>query len=290
LETPFNQKLSSEHPDTHHLYTAMYDQDPKAAFFRATSLDAVRGLQLTRAPWLDRLGFQASHHVTTMLLPFTRGAFSHADTYTMVTNALYLGNSPSYSDDLRLFVAFPNLKEDIRNNSRLLACFWQKCMLPAIDAIHTPSRLYKETESMDYISYDKGDEMNDLDESLATFALHTPVQRHDSTQIINLDQAWESIGQAVASDPDLRELTNMFLIVSWEAPAVSSGPWQTSSFEQFLNLASIDQSCGKVVYEEMRYEKPVLKDMRTVSKKRSATLSQLEERPDVKRTQSMDMS
>ena len=268
----------------------MHDQIPKSAFFRATSLGAVRGLQLTRAPWLDRLGFQASHHVTTMLLPFTKGAFSHADTYTMVTNALYLGNSPSYSDDLRLFVAFPNLKEDIRNNSRLLACFWQKCMLPAIDAIHTSQRLCEQTESMDYISYDKGDEMNDLDESLATFALHTPVQRHDSTQLQGLDQAWEIIGQTVANDPDLHGLTDMFLIVSWETPAVSSGPWQMPSFEQFLNPASIDQSCRKVVYEEMRHERPILNDMRTVSKKRSATLSQLEERPDVKRTQSMDMS
>lgn len=268
----------------------MHDQVPKSAFFRATSLGAVRGLQLTRAPWLDRLGFQASHHVTTMLLPFTKGAFSHADTYTMVTNALYLGNSPSYSDDLRLFVAFPNLKEDIRNNSRLLACFWQKCMLPAIDATHTPQRLCEQAESMDYISYDKGDDMNDLDESLATFALHTPVQRHDSTQLLSMDQAWESIGQTVANDPDLHGLTDMFLIVSWETPAVSSGPWQMPSFEQFLNPASIDQSCGKVIYEEMRHERPALKDLRTVSKKRSATLSQLEERPDVKRTQSMDMS
>lgn len=268
---------------------AMHDQVPKSAFFRATSLGAVRGLQLTRAPWLDRLGFQASHHVTTMLLPFTKGAFSHADTYTMVTNALYLGNSPSYSDDLRLFVAFPNLKEDIRSNSRLLASFWQRCILPAIDTMQTPQRLCELAESMDYISYDKGDEMNDLDESLATFALHTPVQRHDSTQVLGLDQAWESIGQTVADDPDLHGLTDMFLIVSWEALAVSSGPWQKPSFEHFLNPASIDQSCGKVVYEETRYERPV-KDDRTVSKKRSATLSQLEERPDVKRTQSMDMS
>jgi hypothetical protein len=268
----------------------MHDQVPKAAFFRATSLGAVLRLQLTQAPWLERLGFQASHHVTTMLQPFTKGAFSHADTYTMVTNALYLGSSPSYSHDFRLYVAFPNLKEDIRNNSRLLACFWQRSMLPAIDAVHTPQILHKETESVDYICYDKGDEMSDLDESLATFALHTPVQRHDNTQRLSLDQAWEAIEQTVTNDPDFHDLTNMFLIVSWEAPAVSSGPCQMPSFEQFLNPAFIDQSCGKVVYEEMRHERPALKDTRTVSKKRSATLSQLEDRPDVKRTQSMDMS
>ncbi|KAF2993042.1 hypothetical protein E8E13_000836 [Curvularia kusanoi] len=268
----------------------MHDQVPKAAFFRATSLGAVRGLQLTRVPWLDRLGFQASHHVTTMLLPFTNGVFSHADTYTMVTNALYLGNSPSHSDDLRLFVAFPNLKEDIRNNSRLLACFWQRCMLPAIDAIHTPQRLYDETESMDYITYDKGDGMKDLDESLATFALHTPVLRHDSAQLFSLDQAWEIIEQTVANDPDLQALKDLFLIISWEAPAVSSALWQTPSFEQFLNPASIDQTCAKVVHEEMRHKRPALKDIRTISRKRSATLSQLEDRPDAKRTQSMDMT
>lgn len=268
----------------------MQDQIPKAAFFRATSLGAIRGLQLTRVPWLDRLGFQASHHVTTMLLPFTNGAFSHSDTYSMVTNALYLGNSPSHSDDLRLFLAFPNLKEDIRNNSRLLACFWQRCMLPAIDTIHAPQRLYDETESMDYISYDKSDEMKDLDESLATFALHTPVQRHDSTQLFSLDQAWEIIEQTVAHDPDLHALKDMFLIVSWEAPAVSSGLWQTPSFEQFLNPSSIDQTCAKVIHEEMRHNRPALKDMRTVSKKRSATLSQMEDQPDAKRTQSMDMT
>lgn len=268
----------------------MQDSIPKAAFFRATSLGAVRGLQLTRVPWLDRLGFQASHHVTTMLLPFTKGAFSHVDTYSMVTNALYLGNSPSHSDELRLFVAFPNLKEDIRNNSRLLACFWQRCMLPAIDAIHTPPMLYDQIESMDYISYDGGDEMKDLDESLATFALHTPIQRHDSTQLFSLDQAWESIKQTVENDPDLHELTDMFLLVSWEAPAVSSVLWQTPSFEQFLNPTFVDQACAQVIYEEMRHERPAIKDMRTVSRKRSATLSQLEDRPDAKRTQSMDMT
>lgn len=266
----------------------MYEHTPKAAFFRATSLGAVRGLQLTRVPWLDRLGFQAAHHVTKMLLPFTSGTFNHADTYTMVTNALYLGNSPSHSDDLRLFVAFPNLKEDIRNNSRLLACFWQRCMLPTIDAIHTPQRLYE--ESMDYISYEGSDGMKDIDDSLSTFALHTPVQRHDSTQMFTLDQAWESIEQTVMNDPDLQSLVDMFLLVSWEAPAVSIGSWQTPSFEQYLDSKSIDKRCLSVVHEEMRQERPVYKDMRTVSRKRSATLSQLEDRPGAKRTQSMDMT
>ncbi|KAJ4985598.1 hypothetical protein SVAN01_08873 [Stagonosporopsis vannaccii] len=264
---------------------------PKAAFFRATSLGAVRGLQLTRVPWLDRLGFQASHHITAMLRPFTTGVFSHADTYSMVSNALYLGNSPSYCDDLRLFVVFPNLREDIRNNSRLLASFWQRCMLPAIDAVYTPQRPYDNSEGMDYISYNKGDGMRDLDESLATFALHTPVQRHDSIQLFTLDQAWESIEQTVANDRDLQGLTDMFLIVSWEAPAVSSGIWQTSSFEQSLNSASIDENCSKVVFEELRRERPVYKaEMRTISRKRSATLTQLEDRPNAKRTQSIDMT
>lgn len=263
----------------------------KAAFFRATSLGAVRGLELTRVPWLDRLGFQASHHVTSMLRPFTTGVFSHADTYAMVSNALYLGNSPSHCDDLRLFVVFPNLKEDIRNNSRLLASFWQRCMLPAIESVHTPQRLYEQSESMDYISYNGGDGMRDLDESLATFALHTPIQRHDSTQPFTLNQAWESIEQTVANDRDLQDLTDMFLIVSWEAPAVSSGVWQTPSFEQLLNPTLIDKSCGKVVSEELRQERPVYKtEMRTISKKRSATLTQLEDRPNAKRTQSIDMT
>lgn len=268
----------------------MHEQVPKAAFFRATSLGAVRGLQLTRVPWLDRLGFQAAHHVTKLLLPFISGTFSHGDTYTMVTNALYLGNSPSYSDDLRLFVAFPNLKEDIRNNSRLLACFWQRCMLPTIAAIHTPQRPYEETEGMDYVSYDASDGMKDIDDSLATFALHTPVQRHDSTQLFTLDEAWESIEQTVMNDPDLESLAEMFLIVSWEAPAVLVGMWQTPSFEQFLDLKSIDQRCTTIVHEGMWQERPAYKDMRTVSRKRSATLSQLEDRPGAKRTQSMDMT
>jgi hypothetical protein len=263
----------------------MHDQVPKAAFFRATSPGAVLGYGFSPAPWLDRLGFQALHHVTAMLQPFTKGAFSHADTYTMVTNALFLGGGPSYSHDVRLYVAFPNLKEDIRNNNRLLERFWQRCVLPAIDAVHTPQILHEETKSVDYFCYDKGDETIDLDESLATFALHTPVQRHDNTQRLSLDQAWETIERTVTNDPDLHVLTNMFLLVSWKAPAVSSGPCQMSSFEQFSNPAFIDQSCGKVVYEE-----PALEDTRTVSKKRSATLSQLDDRPDVKRTQCMDMS
>lgn len=270
----------------------MPHQVPKAAFFRATNLAAVRGLQLTRVPWLDRLGFQASHYATMMLRPFTSGVFSHADTYTMVTNALYLGNSTSHDDDLRLFVVFPNLKEDIRNNSRLLASFWHRCMLPAIDAMHSPQKLYDEqAEGMDYVTYDNGDDMKELDESLATFALHTPVQRYDSTQLFSLDQAWNIIEQTVANDPDLQSLNDMFLIVSWEAPAVSSGSWQSLSFEQFLDPELIDQKCGKVIYEQTREQRPVLKnDMRTISRKRSATLTQLEDRPNAKRTQSMDMS
>ncbi|KAF3050584.1 hypothetical protein E8E11_007628 [Didymella keratinophila] len=270
----------------------MPQEVPKAAFFRATSLGAVRGLQLTRVPWLDRLGFQASHYVTSMLRPFTAGFFSHADTYTMVTNALYLGNSPAHDDDLRLFVVFPNLNEDIRNNSRLLASFWQRCMLPAIEAIHSPQKIFDEqSEGMDYVTYDNGDDMRDLDESLATFALHTPVQRHDSTQLFSLDQAWDSLEQTVANDPDLRSLSNMFLIVSWEAPAVSPGSWQTPSYESFLNPAMIDQQCGKIIYEQISDQRPALKpEMRTISRKRSATLTQLEDRPDAKRTQSMDMS
>ncbi|KAH6639157.1 hypothetical protein C7974DRAFT_126848 [Boeremia exigua] len=264
---------------------------PKAAFFRATSLGAVRSLQLTRVPWLDRLGFQASHYVTAMLRPFTSGAFSHADTYTMVANALYLGNSPSHCDDLRLFVVFPHLKEDIRHNSRLLACFWQRCMLPAIDAVQAPQRPYDHSEGMDYISYPPGDDMKDLDETLATFALHTPIQRQDSTQSFSLDQAWEGIEQTVINDPDLQTLAGMFLIVSWEAPAASPGSWQTPSFEQFLSPASIDQACSKIVYEELRQEMPALKkDMPTIVRKRSATLTQLEDRPDVKRTHSVDMT
>ncbi|KZM24944.1 uncharacterized protein EKO05_0002691 [Ascochyta rabiei] len=265
---------------------------PKAAFFRATSLCAVRGLQLTRVPWLDRLGFQASHHITAMLRPFTAGTFSHAETYNMVTNALYLGNSPSYSDDLRLFVVFPRLEADIRNNSRLLACFWQKCMLPAIDAIHSPHRLSEQNcDGMDYISHVPKDEMEFLDESLATFGLHTPNQRHDSAQLLSLDQAWEGIEQTAASHEDLQSLRDTFLIVSWEAPAVSVGMWEAASFERFLNPDFIDQRCGKVVYEKMREERPALQThMRTVSRKRSATLTQLEEKPDPKRTQSMDMN
>ena len=267
-------------------------QVPKAAFFRATSLGAVRGLQLTRVPWLDRLGFQASHYVTSMLRPFTTGVFSHADTYAMVTNALYLGNSLAQDDDLRLFVVFPNLNEDIRNNSRLLACFWQRCMLPAIEAIHLPQKIYDEqAEGMEYVTYDNGDDMKDLDESLATFALHTPVQRHDSTQLFSLDHAWESIEQIVANDSELQSLSDMFLIVSWEAPVVSPGSWQTPSYEPFLDPAMIDQSCGKVIYEHISDQRPALKpEMRTISRKRSATLTQLEDRPDTKRTQSMDMS
>ncbi|KAF1930508.1 uncharacterized protein M421DRAFT_375680 [Didymella exigua CBS 183.55] len=270
----------------------MSQQVPKAAFFRATSLGAVRGLQLTRVPWLDRLGFQASHYVTSMLRLFTSGIFSHVETYTMVTNALYLGNGPSHDDDLRLFVVFPNLKGDIRNNSRLLASFWQRCMLPAIEALHSPQNMYDEqADGMDYVAYDNGDDMKELDESLATFALHTPVQRHDSTQLFSLDQAWDSIEQTVANDPDLQILNDMFLIVAWEAPAVSPGSWQTPSFEPFLNLALIDQQCGKTIYEQIGEQRSVLKnDMRTISRKRSATLTQLEDRPDAKRTQSMDMS
>ncbi|KAF3038626.1 hypothetical protein E8E12_003357 [Didymella heteroderae] len=210
----------------------------------------------------------------------------------MVTNALYLGNSSAYDDDLRLFVVFPNLKEDIRNNSRLLACFWQRCMLPAIEAIHSPLKMHdKKAEGMDYLTYDNGDDMRDLDESLATFALHTPVQRHDSTQLFTLDQAWEGIEQTVANDPVLEGLNDMFLIVSWEAPAVSPGSWQTPSYEPFLNPAMIDQQCGKVIYEQISDQRPALKpEMRTISRKRSATLTQLEDRPDAKRTQSMDMS
>ncbi|KAJ8111824.1 hypothetical protein OPT61_g5670 [Boeremia exigua] len=268
----------------------MQTQIPKAAFFRATSLGAVRGLQLTRVPWLDRLGFQASHHVSTMLRPFMTGTFNHADTYTMVTNALYLGNSPHHGDDLRLFVIFPNLAEDIRNNSRLLACFWQRCMLPAIDAVHTPQRLYDQSESMDYVSHTTGDEMEDLDESLATFALHTPIKRHDCTHFFSLEQAWESIEQIIANDADLQGLSGMFLIVAWEAPAVHSGPWQSPSFEQFLDPASIDENCGKIIYEEILQERPVLKDTRSISRKRSATLTHLEDRPHAKRTQSMDVT
>lgn len=227
-----------------------------------------------------------------MLRPFTTGVFSHADTYTMVTNALYLGNSPAHDDDLRLFVVFPNLGEDIRNNSRLLACFWQRCMLPAIEAIHSPRKICDEqSEGMDYVTYDNGDDMRDLDESLATFALHTPVQRNDSTQLFSLDQAWESIEQTVANDPDLQCLNDMFLIVSWEAPAVSPGFWLTPSYEPLLIQAMIDQRCGKIVYEQISDQRPGLKpEMRTISRKRSATLTQLEDRPDAKRTQSMDMS
>ncbi|KAJ4368508.1 hypothetical protein N0V86_009413 [Didymella sp. IMI 355093] len=227
-----------------------------------------------------------------MLRPFTTGVFSHADTYTMVTNALYLGNGPSHDDDLRLFVVFPNLKEDIRNNSRLLASFWQRCMLPAIEAIQSPQKLYDEqSDGMDYVTYDNGDVMRDLDESLATFALHTPVQRHDSTQLFSLDQAWDSIEQTVANDTDLQILNDMFLIVSWEASAVSPGSWQRPSFEPFLDLAMIDQQCGKIIYEQISDQRPMLKtDMRTISRKRSATLTQLEDRPDAKRTQSMDMT
>lgn len=268
------------------------DQTPRAAFFRATSLGAVRGLQLTRVPWLDRLGFQASHHITTMLRPLASGVFSHADTYAMVTNALYLGNSPSYSDDLRLFVVFPHLEDDIRNNSRLLACFWQRCMLPAIEAVHSPHRQFdQQPDSMDYISHYAGDEMEDLDESLATFGLHTPIKRHDSTQLLSLDQAWKSIEQTVAESADLQGLSDMFLIVSWDAPAVSSGSWHTPSFDHFLNPKFVDQECGKVIYDDIREERPALRtDMRTLSRKRSATLTQLEDRPDAKRTQSMDMS
>lgn len=267
---------------------------PKAAFFRATSLGAVRGLQLTRVPWLDRLGFQASHHITGMLRPFTSGIFSHVDTYTMVTNALYIGNSPSHSDDLRLFVVFPRLREDIRNNSRLLAYFWQRCMLPAIDSIHSPGLFDQQSDGMDYMSYDARDEMKDLDESLATFGLHTPVQRRDSTQL-SLEHAWESIEQTLANDPDLQMLLDMFLIVSWEAPAVASGSWQNPSFEQFLEPSYIDQKCGKVIYEQMQEDRPkerlaLKSNMRMLSRKRSATLTQLEDRPDAKRTQSMDMS
>jgi hypothetical protein len=210
----------------------------------------------------------------------------------MVTNALYLGNGPSHDDDLRLFVVFPNLREDIRNNSRLLASFWQRCMLPAIEAIHSPQKLYDEqSDRMDYVTYDNGDAMRDLDESLATFALHTPVQRHDSTQLFSLDQAWDSIEQTVANDTDLQILNDMFLIVSWEAPAVSPGSSQIPSFEPFLDLAMIDQQWGKIIYEEISDQRPMLRtDMRTISRKRSATLTQLEDRPDAKRTQSMDMT
>ncbi|KAF9690603.1 hypothetical protein EKO04_011516 [Ascochyta lentis] len=272
--------------------TISLEHTPKAAFFRAASVGAVRGLQLTRVPWLDRLGFQASHHITAMLRPFTASTFSHADTYNMVTNALYLGNSPSYSDDLRLFVVFPHLKEDIRNNSRLLACFWQRCMLPAIDAVHSPSRLSeRDGGGMDYISHVPGDEMDCLDESLATFGLHTPGQCHDNAQLYSLDQAWESIEQTVANDEDLQSLRDIFLIISWEAPPVSTGTWQTSSFEHFLNLDLVDERCGKVLYEKMREERPGLETRtRTISRKRSATLTQLENRPDAKRAQSVDMS
>lgn len=260
---------------------------PKAAYFRATSLGAVRGLQLTRVPWLDRLGFQASHHITAMLRPFTFGLFSHAETYSMVTNALYLGNSPSHSDDLRLFVVFPHLADDIRNNSRLLAHFWR-----TVDAIHSPVRQHgQDIDGMDYITHDPGADMEDLDESLATFGLHTPIQRRDSTQTFSLNQAWESIIHTVTNDADLQCLMDMFLIVSWEAPAVLCGSWQTPSFEQFLNQDFIDQDCGKVVYEETQQERPVQNpDRRTISRKRSATLTQLEDRPDAKRTQSMDMT
>lgn len=270
----------------------MPQQTPKAAFFRATSLGAVRGLQLTRVPWFDRLGFQASHYVTAMLRPFTTGVFSDAHAYTMVTNALYLGNSPAHDDDLRLFVVFPNLNEDIRKNSRLLAAFWQRCMLPAIEATHSPQKLNNERpEVMDYIAYDNGDEMKDLDESLATFALHTPIQRHDSTQLFSLDLAWDSIEQTVANDPDLESLNDMFLIVSWEAPGVSPGSWQIPSYEPFLNPAMIDPQCRRVIYEQISDQRPALKpEVRTISRKRSATLTQLEDRPDAKRTQSMDMS
>jgi hypothetical protein len=265
---------------------------PKAAFFRATSLGAVRGLQLTRVPWLDRLGFQASHHVTTMLRPFTSGVFSHADTYNMVTNALFLGNSPSHYDDLRLFVIFPHLSGDIRNNSRLLACFWQRCMLPAIDAIHSHHRIHEQRhQERDYMAQDAGDGMEDLDESLATFGLHTPMRRHDSVQTPSLDQAWQIIDQRVENDVDLRSLSDMLLIVSWELPAVSQRLWQDPAFEQSLNMEYIDEKCGKVIYEELRDDMPVLiTDIRTISRKRSATLTQLEDRPGAKRTQSMDMT
>jgi hypothetical protein len=133
--------------------------------------------------------------------------------------------------------------------------------------------------------------MRDLDESLATFALHTPVQRHDSTQLFSLDQAWDGIEQTLANDPELQSLNDMFLIVSWEAPAVSPGSWQTPSYEPFLNPAMIDQQCVKVVYEQISDQRLALKpELRTISRKRSATLTQLEDRPDAKRTQSMDMS
>lgn len=265
---------------------------PKGAFFRATSLGAVRGLQLTRVPWLDRLGFQAAHHITAMMRPFTAGTFSHVDTYNMVTNALYLGNSPSYSDDLRLFVVFPHLREDIRNNSRLLAYFWQRCMLPAIDALNPSPRSSEQSfESMDYVSHVPSDAMKSLDESLATFGLHTPNQEHGSTQALSLNQVWTSIEQTVANDGDLQNLQDIFLLVSWEAPAVSAGQWTTSSFEHFLNLDFIDQRCGKVVYDEIQEERPPKQARtRTISRKRSATLTQLEDRLDTKRTQSMDMT
>lgn len=58
----------------------------------------------SRVPWLDRLSFQVAHPVIIMLRPFKSRMFSHADTYSMSTNALYLGNSPSHCDDAQLFV------------------------------------------------------------------------------------------------------------------------------------------------------------------------------------------
>lgn len=260
---------------------------PKAAFFRATSLAAVRDLQLTRVPLLDRLGFQASHHITAMLRPFTADFFGHAATYNMVTNAMYLGSCPNRYNDLRLFVVFPHLGEDIRKNSGLLACFWQRCILPAVEAMHSPTGPQgQQAEGMDYMSHD-ADDMEGLDESLAMFGLHTPVQRHNSMQASSLDQTWEGIEQTVASDVELRALSDMFLIVSWE-PA--GGSYQDQAFNQYIDMEYIDQKCGKVIYEEIRGERPVLSlERRTISRKRSATLPQLEERPDAKRTQSIDM-
>lgn len=66
--------------------------------------------------------------------------------------------------------------------------------------------------------------------------------------------------------------------------------WQGPSFEKFSNSTLIDQRCGRVICGKMREERPAMSaDMRTISRKRSATLTRFEDRPEAKRAQSVYM-
>jgi DNA-binding IscR family transcriptional regulator len=67
---------------------------------------------------------------------------------------------------------------------------------------------------MDYTAHDASDEINDLDKSLATFSLHTSVQRHDGVNACSLHQAWDGIERTIENHVDMKSLSDVFLIVS----------------------------------------------------------------------------